>query len=74
MEEYYVTSMAPVLRMYKFKGGVSLASSLELFRTKASEEQVCDTFCAGVLLLEKEPTMIHNRATVLSYFLLGAIK
>lgn len=58
--------------MYKLKGDISFASSLEMFRIKSREEQICDAFYASVLL-EKESTMIHIQATVLSYFLLDVI-
>lgn len=58
--------------MYKLTGDISFASSLEMFRIKSWEEQICDTFYASVLL-EKKSTMIHIQATVLSYFLLDVI-
>lgn len=58
--------------MYKLKGDISFASSLEMFRMRSREEQICDTFYASVLL-EKESIIIYIQATVLSYFLLGMI-
>lgn len=58
--------------MYKLKGDTSFSSSLEMFRIKSREEQICDTFYASVLL-EKESIMIYIQSTVLSYFLLDVI-
>lgn len=46
--------------MYKLTGDSSFASSLEMFRIKSWEEQICDTFYASVLLEKKIQNDTHS--------------